>query len=424
MTATIKFNLLEKAFFTDIPSLEKHTVIVKKKENFSVVDKDKLKRALAEGAQKVSLSKILCSLYLNAKNDPLNTSELEAVFKLSRFFTKKINNNKFTWLNDVKEIFSRFQNAIHGCGFKTHSQLIQQTEKLLYPRILKSNAVGGFIAQDFWASMNSHRNETCSQFGKDPDFKVIKNNFNEFCREVEATKNIENLNHSIPPIIHFVWLGSAVPEKVNGIIESWRKNCLGFEIKVWTDKDVKDFPWINLKAFNEAKTWAEKADIWRYEILYREGGIYSDTDVVCMRSFKDLISHGIDCFAGQEANKIYRFIGYGKCLYVCNAVFGAAKNSPVMKYCIDNLKTASQSSKHLVVRTGPVLLSKAFHEALNSSQSKKYLVLPCSYFYPLPYSPSIKKKKLSMEKIKSDYVDPESFVVHLWDASWEGKAYG
>lgn len=416
--------LIHDAFFGNHLKIEDHGLIVKKKGIFSVISKTQLKNE--KGMERVKLNNLLHTLIEKVKTPISNQIELNEILILSDFFKKKLNPTHSILRKKIIQVFNRFQNLFCGYGFKSNLEILKQLEILAQAKLAKIPSKISFQPQEFWDSMKSHRSNTNPLFFNDPDFKLVEKNFSLFCQKVEANKKIETIKQvhgqtSIPPIVHFIWLGSPINAEVNSILNTWKENCSDFQIKVWTDKDIENFSWINRKAFDEAQTFAEKADIWRYQILYREGGIYSDTDVICFKSFKDLINHNITFFGCQETNQVVPGLGYGKCLIVCNAIIGAAKNSPVMKYCIDNLKTASESSEHLVVRTGPILLSKAIHEALNSADSQNNLILPCSYFYPLPFSLDLRKKKLSLDHIKENYVDYETMVVHLWNASWVEK---
>ena len=65
----------------------------------------------------------------------------------------------------------------------------------------------------------------------------------------------------IPRLLHFIWLGSSLPERVSLNIESFRKCNPGVEIRIWGDAD---FDWLqNRKIFVDAPTIAGKADIAR-----------------------------------------------------------------------------------------------------------------------------------------------------------------
>jgi mannosyltransferase OCH1-like enzyme len=153
-------------------------------------------------------------------------------------------------------------------------------------------------------------------------------------------------NGSIPKIIHFIWLGEksmpmfsfligynddehlSVDEQFeqsvqrtikyssNECVESWRHHhppSNGWEIVVWTEKDIIDDNIIsketesnkkyvlkqsqmrNRDSYRQAlqmKNYGAASDILRLEILSKFGGIYADIDYFCVGSLDDIISSG------------------------------------------------------------------------------------------------------------------------------------
>ncbi len=286
----------------------------------------------------------------------------------------------------------------------------------------------GFKAVDFWSSMDYGRDlPTDPKFFDDGDMHILAKNFKKFCESV-ATAPIKNYkippkNVSIPTLLHFIWLGSAIPPDVQAIIKTWEQCHSGWSLKIWQDKDLSKFDWVNgfsKIAFEMARTWAEKSDILRYEILYQQGGIYADVDTVCLKSFNDLVSHHVECFAGQETNRIGT--KGGGALYAANGIIGVKKESPIIRHCLEHIKIQDEApTEPIGYRTGPVLFSRALHEALNSKERDNILILPCSYFYPLPYFVNLKHTKLSVQEIMSSYIYPESMTLHLWWETWKKR---
>lgn len=276
-----------------------------------------------------------------------------------------------------------------------------------------SSMMEGFIPVYFYSSMDFGRQTTETIFFIDPEMEIVEKNFKLFCEKVvicdspDFTKPPQGF--PIPPLIHFIWLGSPLSNDVKEIIESWRQHHPGFTFKIWQDQEASTFSWSKLsskKAFDVAPTFAGKADILRLEILFQEGGIYSDTDVICLKPFHDLIVHGSTFFGGLELNQVWE--EYGKPLYVGTAVMGAEKMSPVIGWCIDTFIPSLEKgpSPDIILKGGPGLLSKSCSRTLN----EEMLILPCSYLYPLPYS----RKK---EDFKA-FIAPESMAIHLWEQSW------
>ena len=52
-----------------------------------------------------------------------------------------------------------------------------------------------------------------------------------------------------------------------------------WEYKLWTDETVKEITLINQELFDKAKNYGEKSDILKWELVYRFGGVYIDTDM-------------------------------------------------------------------------------------------------------------------------------------------------
>lgn len=267
--------------------------------------------------------------------------------------------------------------------------------------------VSGFAPVPFRDSLAANWFPTEKNFFEDIGVGLAERNFHLFC-ERNSSLNAP----AIPAIIHLIWLGSTPPPAVNLAVASWKKHHPHWEIKLWTEREMETFVWSSFHAenfFKKGKNWAEKSDILRFEILYQFGGIYSDTDVICLNSFENLVATGITFFAGFESNVVKRF---GRPL-IGSAIIGAEKNSPIMKRCIDFSQTAEDAPTiHQHIRSGPGPITKASYEALEAGKTN-ILLLPCSYLYPLPW-----EKRLATLKEVIENIRPESLAIHLWEGSW------
>ena len=157
----------------------------------------------------------------------------------------------------------------------------------------------------------------------------------------------------IPKIIHHIWLGSPLPEKYRWFRETWKKNHPDWKFILWTDKDIENFGLENKDLYDESENYGVKADIARYEILYRIGGLYVDTDFECVRSF-DVFHHCCDFYAGAAP---------WEHALVYNSLIGSAPGHPVMRCCIDNLVSSGgkkETGAEIDYRTGPYFLTRCF----------------------------------------------------------------
>lgn len=100
--------------------------------------------------------------------------------------------------------------------------------------------------------------------------------------------------------IHYIWLGGKKkPRVVKRCIKSWRKYMPDWTIKEWNEKnlnlDICDFA----REAYDSRRYAFAADVFRFEILDKEGGLYFDTDVELFRSLNDLVEK-YEAFTGYE----------------------------------------------------------------------------------------------------------------------------
>lgn len=103
----------------------------------------------------------------------------------------------------------------------------------------------------------------------------------------------------IPKIIHYCWFGGGdLPESALKCIESWKKYCPDYEIKLWDESNfnIKENRFI-VQAYKEKK-YAFVSDYARFKVLLKNGGIYLDTDVELLKPLDDLLDN--NAFMGFE----------------------------------------------------------------------------------------------------------------------------
>ncbi|WP_405606345.1 glycosyltransferase family 32 protein [Polaribacter sp. Asnod1-A03] len=92
----------------------------------------------------------------------------------------------------------------------------------------------------------------------------------------------------IPKVIHYVWFGSSKkPELITKCIKTWKEVLPNHKIKEWNESNSPvDHPFV--KYCIENKQWAFASDYVRLWALYRDGGIYLDTDMEVKKDFTHL----------------------------------------------------------------------------------------------------------------------------------------
>ena len=106
----------------------------------------------------------------------------------------------------------------------------------------------------------------------------------------------------IPKVIHYCWFGRGeMPKLAIKCIESWKKYCPDYELKLWNEDNFNLNLYPYAKEAYESRKFAFVTDVVRLYALYHEGGIYMDTDVEVLKPLDDLLH--LSAFSGYESNK-------------------------------------------------------------------------------------------------------------------------
>ncbi len=268
---------------------------------------------------------------------------------------------------------------------------------------------GSFVYVDFDIAMSNHLTpgKRSSRLDYSSNLKLIK-----ICKKLYTTYNPQRMQAAlsqplkIPKIIHQIWLGGPVPEKYTNYRQSWIDHHPDWEYRLWTDADVESFQLQNKELFDKARNYGEKADIFRYEILHRYGGLYVDIDFECLKPF-DALHHFYDFYAGFEQE--------GRHMELCNAIIGTSPGNAIIKLCNKSLKEEGDYNDVLstIKRTGPYYFTECFMKAIQNYKGKA-LILPVSFLYPVPIKPKV---YVTLESVKQ-WIRPETLAVHYWAAGW------
>jgi mannosyltransferase OCH1-like enzyme len=236
----------------------------------------------------------------------------------------------------------------------------------------------------------------------------------------------------IPKIIHQIWLGSKLPAEYEQYRKSWLDNHPNWIFIFWTDNpinynqgtvlsdfneltdflnhpqssikhiviDVKNVNFDNKCFYDEAINYGEKSDILKWEVVYRFGGTYVDTDFECLKPLDDL-HYAYDFYTGIQPLDTH-MVQLGAALYA------AHPGHRVMKACVEKIKD-NQDVKQIVVKTGPIHFTRMFF-AFADKQGSIDVALPASFLYPCGYD------QRGMPAII--WQRPESYAIHHWAGSW------
>lgn len=152
-----------------------------------------------------------------------------------------------------------------------------------------------------------------------------------------------------PRLVHLIWLGSEVPDRVRRLEADIAAHDPHVEVRVWQDGDLD---WLeHLDLLHREARFPAKADIARYEILLRFGGIYLDADFRVHRPLTDVYraidEHGI--VVARQSRIVYN-----------NAFIGAIPGHPLIADLVAGLADAYRWTGRMTApaTTGPHYLTE------------------------------------------------------------------
>lgn len=196
---------------------------------------------------------------------------------------------------------------------------------------------------------------------------------------------------TIPRVFHRIWLGTQqMPDEFVQYGETWQRHHPGWTMRLWTDENLPEIS--NKQEFLLAAKMSYKSDILRYEVIYKYGGVYIDTDFKCLRNIEPLLK-GVQAFAALEEPGV-----------VCGAIFGAEQGHPLLADAIAQLPSSFWSKRHLnnSVQIGPLFFTEIV------AKHPQTVVFDPTFFYPYHWS----------EKWRKGQEFPDAYAVHHWTGSW------
>jgi hypothetical protein len=251
----------------------------------------------------------------------------------------------------------------------------------------------------------------------------------------EATRGANEFTR-VPLIIYQTWHSKKLPPKMSACVERLKRDNPQFDHHLYDDADCRGFIKDNyekevLDAYDQLVPGAYKADLWRYCMLYKTGGIYLDIKFQCEPGFslmeftKDEETFVLDRPYGDlniplEVNlsiinspdfyenlpKYTDETWKNKQIGLYNAVIATAPNNPTLYGCIQrivkNVKTKNYGFGSLYP-TGPGLLGDVYFtpdcESEDCENDYLTLVKEIKYFNSIQGTYILNKEK----KIISQY---------------------
>lgn len=221
----------------------------------------------------------------------------------------------------------------------------------------------------------------------------------------------------IPRTIHQIWLGDCpLPTEFRLFADGWRRLHPEWGYRLWRDGDLPEL--VNREVFDAVASAAGKADVLRYELIWRFGGVYVDMDFECLRPLDPLLADVPAFIADQRVNR------------PINGLFGAEKQHGLTAALVAALPESFAKHRGLFAQTGPGFLRRTFyqylgpgfsvekrpHGYLHRSRDRQRVVQGFERGVFCPYD--------SHEKHRRHEHFPAAYAVHHWAGSWMRRGAG
>lgn len=204
---------------------------------------------------------------------------------------------------------------------------------------------------------------------------------------------------SIPRIFHRIWLDEPIPPRFEAFWTQLKALHPGWEFKSWErTADVREHlmrPDLFDSFTDYPAAYALRADLARYDLIAKFGGVYVDTDIEPLRSFEPLLDDDRAFIAWENDHRL------------CPSVFGATPQHPAVRQLVEALPERLALTGDPSHRTGPAFVTEQWRERDDVRR------LPPSAFYPVGW--------WEQHLLGGPYPE-RSYAVHHWAKGWGDDA--
>lgn len=196
----------------------------------------------------------------------------------------------------------------------------------------------------------------------------------------------------IPQIIHQTWKDRHAPAPLKRLQASWRRLNPGCQYRFYDDRDCLEFvrecfPNL-LDTYQRFQSGIQKADFFRYLVVYQHGGLYADMDMECYKPFDRFfdLDGALFCIETQMTGVRQKELGYKYPYQIANCIFAAEPGHGFLKKVIDRVVSLStqgiEMEDDIEEMTGPRMLTRLYYELLCQGEEKSTSIFSQIYWMP------------------------------------------
>lgn len=234
-----------------------------------------------------------------------------------------------------------------------------------------------------------------------------------------CSETFEPLNGNIPLIIHQTWKTNKLDNpKFKEGQESWKQLNPEFEYRFYDDTDCLNFITNHypkyLNFYNQLSP-VQKADIFRYLVIHKYGGIYTDMDTICLKSILPTLVKPM--IVGIEYEPKYN---KGK-TQILQWFFGSVPNNPIFIQIVEEI----MNRKRKLDTFGSTLMLLLDGRPINKSEETFWLTGPYIFSDLIskidPNSIKIFDRCIFGSYDTRSKCRDKAYLIHGFEGSWKEK---
>lgn len=246
------------------------------------------------------------------------------------------------------------------------------------------------------------------------------------------------LTMAIPKIIHQTYKNRQLPQEIEPIVAQLKALNPTWEYRFYTDDDILDYIKTHfderiLTAYQKINPvyGAAKADLFRYLVLYHEGGVYLDIKSTCIYPLDTVIKKDDTFIVTQWQNEVGQkdqgtglFAELVENMNISNGEYQqwfiiCEKQSPIMKYVIHTITENilnyrawdynffSYGKRGVLAITGPIAYTKAIYNIQD-----KYPIRFVRYDKDIGFEYNAIQNTSHTKVLKNHYANYKSYIVN------------
>ncbi len=203
----------------------------------------------------------------------------------------------------------------------------------LYNVLHNYRTIPMILPHNDYNTMNStiHTDHTVDHIGMSNTVKSLyvnayKISSENYCKDLlQQLKNITDIDSlkaysqltphrdKIPKLLHIIWIGNKdLPETLSSWTTDFCRKNPDWTLRLWGNSELENLNLFNADSYRKIPEMCGKADIARYEILYRFGGMYIDADTLWLNKPSPSLTRGLLNVAREDNGLILN--GWFSCI--------------------------------------------------------------------------------------------------------------